>query len=746
MREITGDKTDKTVKVISFRDFSRADDVAILDYLECHLSSVTSDVEGCWTQFCNAVKFCIDKFVPLKKVVKRSENPWINREIIHVKRKLKRLRKQHRTGTPLFGSLKSKMADKVREARNSFFKNRLEEFMRSDPSKFWRHLNPSRHEITKIKIDEVTITDANEIATHFNNYFQSVFTKLDDFKPQCVCSNDYSSVCSNELIISREGVLAMLLKLNTKKSSGPDGVPNSFLKRYAEQISQYLTDMFNLSLTTGVIPSDWRKARVVPILKKGDCQLVTNYRPVSLTNNCCKLLEHAIFCYIVKFLEDRNILTAYQHGFRRGMSTVTQLLSVVHEFSRVLDASGQTDVLFFDFSKAFDKVPHGKLLFKLESIGLPSFIIQWVHAYLTDRQQFVAIQDSCSDMLHVTSGVPQGSVLGPLLFLIYVNDLVDIVEKDVEVRLFADDCIVFKEVVGDSDHLSLQKTVLAIADWCERWGMDINPNKTVLLRITRKKVPRFHSYILHNHPILEVESYKYLGVTLTNKLTWSTHIADICSSAVKKLWFIKRKLRNSPVSTRITAYKACVRSRLEYAAAVWDPHNKKDIAQLERVQRKAVRFIYGKYRRIDSPTALIRKSNLQFLAIRRKVTRLVLLHNYMSGNLKADLPDCVKLASTRRTRHVHEQSLAPIFARLVGLRTVFFRTLSRSGMAFLRVYVSLGILRRSSRTYCMAPSILFDDSGFVSCLLTRGFVAGALLEIFLVVCPSCLGQLWLAVY
>lgn len=147
------------------------------------------------------------------------------------------------------------------------------------------------------------------------------------------------------------------------------------------------------------------------------------------------------------------------------------------------------DMLFFDFSKAFDKVPHGKLIYKLECIGLPSNIISWIQAYLRHRQQFVEIKQCSSDARHVTSGVPQGSVLGPLLFLIYINDISENIPRDVHVNLFADDCVIFKKVASQNDHQSLQQSVTAISEWCRLWGMEINVQKTVLLRVTRKREP-----------------------------------------------------------------------------------------------------------------------------------------------------------------------------------------------------------------------------------------------------------------
>lgn len=251
-------------------------------------------------------------------------------------------------------------------------------------------------------------------------------------------------------------------------------------------IARFLVRIFSVSLSSATLPKDWRTARVVPVLKNGQATLITNYRPISLTSSCCKLLEHIIANQIKEFLSDNSILTPVQHGFRKGFSTVTQLASVVHSFASILDKPGQIDVIFLDYRKAFDLVCHHKLIEKLEIIKLPPYLISWISAYLTKRTQFVSISDCPSDEAPVTSGVPQGSVLGPLLFLIYINDIVVVITHPVQLRLFADDCVLFNEIKCHEDQVLLNSTLQRIHNWCQQWNMELNTNKTVSMRITKK--------------------------------------------------------------------------------------------------------------------------------------------------------------------------------------------------------------------------------------------------------------------
>ena len=317
------------------------------------------------------------------------------------------------------------------------------------------------------------------------------------------------------------------------------------LKECSSEISPMLALIYNESLAQGTVPDDWRQANVAPVFKKGEKCNAANYRPVSLTCICCKTLEHIIVSNINKHLAFESTLADCQHGFRSQRSCKTQLVQFYHDMVSNLDGARdrgqkQTDVIIMDFAKAFDKVPHRRLLYKLGYYGIRGSTHKWISSWLSERSQKVVLDGQASDPVPVLSGVPQGSVLGPVLFLIFINDLPDNIRSPV--RLFADDCVLYRNIKSPIDCQILQDDLNSLSQWETDWQMKFNVAKCHSMRVTRHLPDKqiLFDYTLHQQKLEQVQSAKYLGLTITDNLDWGQHVSEISCKATKTMGFLRR--------------------------------------------------------------------------------------------------------------------------------------------------------------------------------------------------------------
>ena len=287
---------------------------------------------------------------------------------------------------------------------------------------------------------------------------------------------------NSDLIVSEQGVVGLLEKLDRNKTGGPDLLTGRILSLFAPIIAPCLTRIYQYSLDSCTIPSIWKVARVIPVYKKGSKEMPSNYRPISLTCITCKTLEHIVSSMIHDHLNSYNILHDSQHGFRKERSCDSQLVHTINELALNLDRKVVTDVVILDFSKAFDTVNHRKLLLKLNHYGINKKLIQWIQDFLTGRGQFVSVDGAKSPLCKIWLGVPQGSVLGPLLFLLYVNDLPDLIDS--ECRLFADDTLLFN---SRTNMAVLQKDLMTLQKYANDWQLSFNVTKCAVLTIGEKK-------------------------------------------------------------------------------------------------------------------------------------------------------------------------------------------------------------------------------------------------------------------
>ena len=294
-------------------------------------------------------------------------------------------------------------------------------------------------------------------------------------------------------------------------------------------------------------------------------------------------MERIILQHLYDHLSTNHLVSDVQHGFCPGRSCESQLLDAVHVWNKSMEDRKLVYVLFLDISKAFDKVPHAYLLEKLKMVGIDGGLLSWIRDYLTNRRQRCIVEGCVSGWLPVTSGVPQGTILGPLLFLLYINDIADSLTS--KLALFADDCVLFREVQTREGQLELQKDLTTLSNWSNRWHMTFNPEKCEVLELGRAKQSLLTSYFLKGQKLLVVKKHKHLGVILPTKLSWSSHIDEVVSKARKVWGIIHRTAGGANVLAKLQLYKSLVVPLLEYVSPVWSPHAKKDTQKLELVQK-----------------------------------------------------------------------------------------------------------------------------------------------------------------
>ena len=322
-----------------------------------------------------------------------------------------------------------------------------------------------------------------------------------------------------------------------------------------------------------------------------------------------------------------NILYDLQHRFRQHRSCETQLLQFVSHIKENLHSKQQTDLNIMDFSKAFDKVGHQRLLRKLEFYGIKGTTNRWIASFLRDRKQSVVVEGEKSEYVEVLSVVPQGSVLGPSLFLLYINDICDNLSSTVQ--LFADDTICYPAIKTKQDSQRLQEDLDRLGVWEQKWEMEFHWDKCQVIHITHNKKVIQHQYSLHSHILKSVDSAKYLGVTISSDFKWNSHIDNTVTKANRVLSFLRRNVKSTKLKGK--AFKTLVRPTLEYAATVWDPHTAHNINRLEMVERWAARYAADVWDRHASVTAILENLGWITLQERRKIARLVMMYKITNG-------------------------------------------------------------------------------------------------------------------
>ena len=522
--------------------------------------------------------------VPMtKRFNKRQYPPWFTVNIKQMlKLKWKFWLKYKRFRDPAvyskFKILRSQIKIEIKNAYNVYLE-KTESNIQSDPTQFWSFVHRLRSQNVipgVMTYDSKELNDPLSIVNSFAKFFQQQY-----IQSQASAVHTIPSLPNlNIYHYSEEEVYQALLKLKNKMTSGPDCIPAFILRDCANIFKSPLMLIFNMCLNSGVYPSLWKQSSICPIYKKGDKKQIENYRPIALLCNFSKVFEILLHKSIMRHVQ--SYISPLQHGFVKGRSTETNLCLFTQFLSDTIDTGHQVDTVYTDFSRAFDRIDHFKLINKLNSFGLCDRLLDLMKSYLFGRTQFVICKGFKSVEINTTSGVPQGSVLGPLLFILFINDITSSLES--RCLLYADDLKIFRVIRCIDDCLTLQNDLHRLLVWCLENGLLLNIGKCGVMTFSLKHILLLFDYMIDDVVLQRFDVVKDLGVIFDKKLSFNNHVETMIMSASKSLGFVLRNGRNFRNSeTLSTLYFAFVRTKLEYACNIWAPGYMIYVNMIEKV-------------------------------------------------------------------------------------------------------------------------------------------------------------------
>ena len=623
------------------KDWRRAnwtDMKAELDLVDWRTELDNKDGEGGWNCLKAKIQKLVDKYVPERRKRNQNRPVWMNKEILRAIRKKKRLWAFAKQGEKVaeYKTIEKQTKNLIQNAKRKFEKKLADGNNRQNGRRqffaYVKSRTKSRPSIGPLKdaMGEVVNGD-KESADILNSFFSSVFTREDQENipepEQMVFEKQLNGVN-----ITTKKVKEKIKKLRTDAASGPDQIGPVLLQELIDQLASPIATVMRKSIESGSVPADWRTAHVAPIFKKGAKSSPGNYRPVSLTSVCCKMLEAIIKDDIVAHLYKNSLIRPTQHGFMRGKSCATNLLSFFEAATTAVDAGQPVDVVYLDFAKAFDKVPVKRLMKKVKAHGIGGHLYRWIEAWLSNRRQRVVLNGQSSNWADVLSGVPQGSVLGPLLFIIFINDL-DTSASGVDILLkFADDTKIGQVLRQEEDREALQAAIDGLVEWTIKWGMEFNVQKCKIMHLghNNKKL----EYTMGEVRLDSTVEEKDLGILVSAKLKPGAHCAKAARTARAVLGQITRAFHFRDKYVFIQLYKQYVRPHLEFSVQAWSPWQQGDIDTLEAVQKKAVAMVSGLKGRAYEERLV--ELGMTTLEERRHQADMALVYSIMTGKVDVD--------------------------------------------------------------------------------------------------------------
>ena len=648
-----------SVKTCSYPDFKKANYEKISEVLlntNWEFLNTTDSIQVIYDQFCSVLNTVIKNHVPLIPVrpKKGTKQPKYIRQLLSRKHLLY---KKSKTDINYKSAYKqaSKDYDSAVNRRHDNFESKLCENPNS--KKLYGFVNTklkSKHSIPPIENEDQTLIFSDvEKANLFNCAFQKFFTVDNNAHFVVPPPKHYMPIFE----ILPEDIRKACLKMKKKLTRTPEGIPTFFLTKTIDSLLYPLTIIFNISLSHSVIPSQWKNAFIVPVFKKGDRSKFGNYRPISLTSSISRLFEAIILQKLMTYTQNHNLLSSSQFGFLPNRSSCSNILSSIHSWIASYSTSKCTSVLYTDIKKAFDSVNHRFLVHVLLSFGLNVQVVNWIKNFLSDRQQQVCLNNSISSPLPVLSGVPQGSVIGPFLFLLFIDGITSttLSSPNVNIRLFADDSKFFSTEPRD-----LQSTINESDEWLSNRQLQLAPQKCAILKIKKSSVSETSQFQIKNQCVEEVSSIKDLGILVSKDLNWSNHIDSICHTASITCYQLKKSVKTKNIWTWLKIFTTYVRPKLEYCTPVWSPYLDKHIDKIEKIQRSFTKFAFKRCG-IPFNSYEDRLAKISYLTLeqRRTFFDLVLMYKMINNISDLNFLDYFSLTQSNYNLRSHPLQIMP---------------------------------------------------------------------------------------
>ena len=565
----------------------------------------------------------IDKHAPIKTHRIKNENQpdWVTSDILDKIKQRGYLKKQGKFED--YKNARNEVSSFIQESKRSVYKSKIEEG-KDDPKSIWKIFKEfgangkkcNENGCLKIKVGEDIITNDFDLAEHFNDYFINVAANLkapieqnnfDDLR-ELIRLKIPDNVVFELPEIDENFVFRYLSTLDVSKATGLDGIGPKLLKLSSGIITKSITNIMNKCIINGKFPNSWKQAKVNPHFKGGAHADINNYRPISILPTLSKLIEKFMQTHLMTYLNTFDVLHQFQSGFRSGHSTETSLTLMTERWLKAINEGKIVGTIMVDFRKAFDLVDHDLLLHKLSLYKCGTNFLRLMTSYLKSRTQVVSVNGTKSNVGEISSGVPQGSILGPLLFLIFINDLPLVLSKNgLAIDLYADDTTIY-DIQSDLETLrsNLQESLLILQRWCRENGMLLNTEKTKVMLITtrQKRITMDVSLLSLSYNEIDLQlttGDKILGVYIGENFQWDNHFKYVCKKVSSYIWLLSKIKSYLTLEHRLIFYNAYILPQFNYCNMIWGNSSNYNVSKITKLQRRACKVILEhEYEDLDS--------------------------------------------------------------------------------------------------------------------------------------------------